>query len=84
MAGRGRPLGKSKDYSRVADDLQRDSRNEEMTVTASETLFQQLCVDNGVPCEPISTGQEPTPDFKLFLSHSLAATAVSRLTRIRQ
>lgn len=35
--------------------------------TISEELFKQLCLSSGVRCEPVETGVERTPDFRIWL-----------------
>lgn len=35
--------------------------------TISEELFEQLCSSSKVPCQPVVTGVERTPDFRIWL-----------------
>lgn len=35
--------------------------------TISEELFEHLCLSSKVPCQPVATGSERTPDFQIRL-----------------
>jgi hypothetical protein len=47
--------------------------------TISEELFEQFCSANNVPCDPIPTGGERTPDFRIWLGDAQIICEVKQI-----
>ena len=47
--------------------------------TISEELFEQFCLANGVPCEPIATDAVRTPDFRIRLGDAQIICEVKQI-----
>jgi hypothetical protein len=49
------------------------------TQTISEELFTQFCATNGVPCQRVPDGTEPTPDFRIWFGDAQVICEVKQI-----
>ncbi len=53
-----------------------------MTVkTKSESIFEEFCCANNIPCEKIPEGEQPTPDYKIVLNTETIFVEVTQIDK---
>ncbi len=52
-----------------------------MIKTISETFFEEFCSSNNLPCEKITEGDQPTPDYKVILNAETVIVEVKQIDK---
>ena len=62
--------------------IEKLAREQERTV--SELLFESVCKDKQIDCNPIDEGQSKTPDFELLIDDQVVIAEVKELVKNRE